>query len=77
MMGEDLSDKSRGGWMNGLCIGGLELSRGKTDDRRQETSQLVGTTCRTRDFAAALSDAAVFLISTLQRNGFSWQVLEG
>lgn len=40
-------------------------------------SQLVGTTCRTRDFAAGLSDAAVFLISTLHVNGFSWQVLEG
>jgi hypothetical protein len=36
-MSEDLGDKSCGGWMNGLCIGGLELSRGKTDDRRQES----------------------------------------
>jgi hypothetical protein len=74
-MGEDLSDKSCGGWMNGLCIGGLELSRGKTDDRRQETSQLVGTTCRTRDFAAGLSDAAVFLISTLHVTGFHGRYL--
>ena len=57
----------------GLCIGGLELSRGKTDDRRHKSSQLVGTTCRTRDLAAGyLSDAAVFLISTVHAMG-SWQ----
>ena len=43
----------------------------KTDDRRQETSQLVGTTCRTRDLAAGLSDTAVFLISTLHVMGFN------
>jgi hypothetical protein len=41
----------------------------------KRASQLVGTTCRTRDFAAGLSDAAVFLISTLHVTGFHGRYL--
>jgi hypothetical protein len=62
--------------MNGLCIGGLELSRGQTDDRRQKTSQLAGTTCRTRDLAAGYYLTRLFLDSYCARIG-SWQVREG
>jgi hypothetical protein len=53
-MGEDLGDKSCGGWMNGLCIGGLELSVAKRMIVVKRASQLVGMTCRTRDFAAGI-----------------------
>jgi len=44
-----------------LCIGGFgAVSKQRSDDRRQKSSQLVGTAYRTRDLAASyLSDAAI------------------
>lgn len=44
----------------------------KTDDRRQESSQLVGTTRRTRDFGRLFIRRGCSLISTVARNGL-WQ----
>ena len=49
----------------------------QTDDRRQENSQLVGTTCRTRDLGQQLMIRRGYSLISTVHVMVSWQVLEG